>query len=446
MQAIPIPPLFDCSRYVVHDTSAETAYAGDGLMVSSRAETWSYVVACPLIEPSDKTDLGKVFGWLIRVDATLVSGSARLACVAADRSRVASETPLRPGRRPADLVVGELADAAWLILRRGPDSAAESTVVSLHGVESFALVETETTSLAPAAERLTAVPHWSRFYGSPEGDLTAMVRYVQFTRFREPRYTPWLEDLEVLIAPREQMSQAVYVSGEYEPCTSLVLQRLLRAGDTFVDVGANVGWFSMLASRWVGSQGHVLSVEPSQRECERLREHIAHNHLTNVRVLQIAAGREEGEAVLHVADERHSGLNTLKPTFMYKDVLESYTERVRVVTLDRLVECEDLSNVHVIKIDVEGTEYDALIGAQKIMERHKPAIILEVAGEAASAGHAGRQAIEGLLRSFGYVFAAIDADALAVSRVDDMTGAMENFVAAMPAVVSQLVARAHLDQ
>lgn len=446
MQAILVPPLFDCSQHVVHDPFAEIAWTADGLMVSSRARPWSYLIACQRIEPHGEKALGTVFAWLIRADATLLSGSATLACLAADETRVTAETTLSLGRHVSDLVVSELADASWLVLRRGPEPAAESTVVSLQGLESFALLETATAVLAPATARLTPVPRWSRFYGLPGGSLTTLLRYVQFTRLDEPRYMQWLEGLEVLITPREQMSQAVYVSGLYEPCTSVVLRRLLHAGDTFVDVGANVGWFSLLASRWVGPHGLVLSVEPSQRECSRLRGHVAHNHLTNVRVLQIAAGREEGEGVLHVADERHSGLNTLKPAFMYDDVRESYTERVRVVPLDALVEREGIPRVDVIKIDVEGAEYDVVMGARNIIERHRPLLILEVAGEATSAGHAERQALERFLRSFGYVFAAIDADALTVRRVDELTGPMENFVAATPAVVTELAASGQLDR
>ena len=438
MQAIPIPPLFDWSRYVVHDTSAEIVRAGRRVTISSRAEPWSYLLACPLLPSSVDAGARAVFAWLTQVDARLLSGGAMLACVADDGTHVISETSLSPECRVADLAVGDLANAAWLILRRAGEPATEPTIVSLRGVESFALFDDKATPDVAAALRLTAIPRWSRFYGAPDGGLATQLRYIQFTRLHEPRYVRWLEDLDVVIVPREQMSQAVYVSGLYEPCTSLVLQRLLRPGDTFLDVGANVGWFSMLAARWVGPHGRVISLEPSERECRRLREHVARNHLANVCVLRLAAGRDEGAAVLHVADERHSGLNTLKPTFMYRDVAEAHTEPVRVTTLDRVVEQESVSVVHVIKIDVEGAEYDVLLGARRVLERHKPVVILEVAGEAATAGHAERQALEDLLRSFGYAFAAIDADGLAIKRVDELTGEMENFVAAMPEVVNEL--------
>ena len=69
---------------------------------------------------------------------------------------------------------------------------------------------------------------------------------------------PWFEGLELFIRPDEDLSRAVYVSGTYEPASLLAMKRLLPAGGVFVDVGANVGLYSMLASRWVGSEGRVL--------------------------------------------------------------------------------------------------------------------------------------------------------------------------------------------
>jgi FkbM family methyltransferase len=376
---------------------------------------------------------------LTRVDAVLRGQT--LACVANDLTAVAAAVSLQPGGRFADLVVRDLGDAAWLVVRRGADAGTEATSVSVRGIECFALLEDSPTPLIrPATLRLAATPQWSRFYGAPGDGLATQIRYLQFAELTEPRYMPWLEDLEVLIAPREQISQAVYVSGLYEPSTSLMLRRLLHEGDTFIDVGANIGLFSMLASRWIGSSGLVLSLEPSRRECDRLREHIAHNRLDNVRVFQVAAGRHGSEALLHVADERHSGLNTLKSAFMYPDVTESHAERVRVVTLDDLVEQQRVSKTDVIKIDVEGSECEVLMGARRLLERDRPVVILEIAGEAASREHEGRVAVEMLLRSLGYAFAALDGDQATIRRVDELVGQMENFVAAMPAVLEQLVA------
>jgi FkbM family methyltransferase len=438
IDAVAIAPLFAVSQYVIDDRSAEIVVEAEGLTVSSNANAWSYIIGYR--RKSMPEHPSSVFAWAVRVHATLHSGSATFALVANDRTHVAAEGAVDRDRSYVDLAVEDLADAAWLIMRRGAGDSSDLTSVSLTGIESFALVEAATPpSTEPPTPVLRPVRGWARFYGSPDDGLASQIRYIQFRSLDRPRYMPWLEHLEVLIAPREQMSQAVYVSGLYEPCTAVVLRRLIREGDTFIDVGANVGWFSMLASRWIGTTGRIVSLEPSRRECDRLRHHVAHNDLTNVTVLQVAAGRDEGQAILHVADERYSGLNTLKPTFMYPDVLEAYVEQVPVVTVDNLIDREGIDRVHAIKIDVEGAEHDVLLGARRLLERHRPTLILEVAASAA-VPPAIRNATEQLLRSFDYAFAGIDGERAVVTRVDDFTGSMENFVAAVPAVIGELTA------
>jgi FkbM family methyltransferase len=234
------------------------------------------------------------------------------------------------------------------------------------------------------------------------------------------------------------MSRAVYVSGVYEPCTASVLRLVLHDGATFVDVGANNGLLSMLASRWVGPRGSVIAFEPSGRECRRLRHHLDHNSLGNVRVLEAAAGRGRGTAVLRVAEARHAGLNTLEEHFVYPEVNEAYSEEVPVLAIDDAVRELSLERVHVIKIDVEGGEHHVVAGASQTIARDRPTVLVEMSGAAAEPGHPGRAGIEGLLGSLGYTFIAIDGETGTLRRTAELTGPAENFVAAMPEVVASL--------
>jgi FkbM family methyltransferase len=248
----------------------------------------------------------------------------------------------------------------------------------------------------------------------------------------------WLEGLEVLLVPGEDISRAVYVSGLYEPCTASLLRRVLHDGATFLDVGANIGLLSMLASRWVGPRGSVFAFEPSGRECARLRHHLDRNSLGNVRVLEAAAGRERGTAVLRVAEARHAGLNTLEDQFMYPEVREAYSEEVPVLAIDDAVREHHLEKVHAIKIDVEGGEHDVVAGARETIARDRPTVILELSVAAAEPGHPGRTGIEELLGSLGYSFLAIDGDTGTLRPTTELTGPAENFVAAMPEIIATL--------
>jgi len=284
------------------------------------------------------------------------------------------------------------------------------------------------------------MPRWSRFYGDASDDLAERVRYLRFRTLDAPRLMTWVDGLEVLVVPGEQVSQAVYVSGLYEPCSATVLRRILREGDTFVDVGANIGLFSMLASKWIGPRGLVLAFEPSRRECERLRYHVNHNSLANVGVFQAAAGNHDGTAVLHVADARHAGLNTIEEQFVHAEVEEVYTEIVPVMRIDEFVIRHGVPQIHAMKIDVEGGEPAVVAGARRTITRDRPALLLEVTGDALAPRHAGRMSIETFLGSLGYAFIAIDGESGTLRPTTDLTGPSENFLAARSEVVAALTA------
>ena len=139
-------------------------------------------------------------------------------------------------------------------------------------------------------------------------NVSAAQRYAALDRETQ---VPWLENLELLIRPNDQLSRAVYVSGTYEPASLLAMKRLLPPGGVFLDLGANVGIYSMLASRWVGPAGRVFSFEPSEREFMCLRRHIDLNGLSNVMPLRGAVAGQDGTFELRVAGFPHAGLNTI---------------------------------------------------------------------------------------------------------------------------------------
>ena len=129
----------------------------------------------------------------------------------------------------------------------------------------------------------------------------------------------------------------------------------------FVDVGANMGLYTLFAARKVGEQGQVLAIEPSSRECERLLRNLQANSVSNVRLVRKAVSDSSAEAELLVAADVRSGHNTLG-AFSYDTPL-AIKEKVRTERLDAIVAEEGLARVDVIKMDVEGAEVRALEGA-----------------------------------------------------------------------------------
>src|SRR5262249_7628131 len=121
----------------------------------------------------------------------------------------------------------------------------------------------------------------------------------------------WHDDLRVQLYLSNDESKQVFVGGCLDPNEFALLDRVLKYGMTFVDVGANDGLYSLFAARRVGQSGQVGGFEPSRREFGRFMENIRLNGLTNVHARQVALGDTKGTASLSIAEDEHAGQNTL---------------------------------------------------------------------------------------------------------------------------------------
>ncbi|MBR0650844.1 FkbM family methyltransferase [Roseomonas terrae] len=163
--------------------------------------------------------------------------------------------------------------------------------------------------------------------------------------------------------------------GAWEPAETDFILTVLEPGDGFIDVGANIGWFSILAAQAVGPQGRVHAFEPRADLSRRLRQSVADNGFDErCRIEAIALGAEEGAIELAWApDERNPGHSFLVPGAMPEGAVS--LGRVPVRPLDALgIE----GPVRLIKIDVEGAEPLVLRGAQALIARDRPVLLVEV--------------------------------------------------------------------
>jgi FkbM family methyltransferase len=136
---------------------------------------------------------------------------------------------------------------------------------------------------------------------------------------------------------------------------------------TVYDIGANVGFFSLLASRLAGSGGIVYAFEPQPRNVRLLEFHRAANGITNLRILDAAVSARDGVAQFQSAKGPAMG-----------SLAESGEYAVTTVTVDSFA--SDHRPPDVMKIDVEGAEVEVLTGATKTLLRHRPVIILSTHG------------------------------------------------------------------
>lgn len=151
--------------------------------------------------------------------------------------------------------------------------------------------------------------------------------------------------------------------GTYEKTKQKRFACELKPNDVVYDLGAQAGFYSLLASRLVGANGAVYSFEPLPRNVRFLQQHIKLNGITNISVLELAVGQTDGMA--RFAD----GPNPLQGSLS-----ESGLRTVRVAQLDTLFSEGHLRPPKVLKIDIEGGGLAASLGAKKLLETYKPVV------------------------------------------------------------------------
>ena len=156
----------------------------------------------------------------------------------------------------------------------------------------------------------------------------------------------------------------IYWFGAWEPILTRWIALRLRPGDAFVDVGANIGYFTLLASKLVGPAGAVVAVEASPRIVTALQANVAANTADNVRVVQAIAGREHGRGTLFSGSEENVGRATAVP-----GTGGDAEGDIDVVPLAELLEPSLVERLRLVKIDVQGYEAEAIAGLAPLLER-----------------------------------------------------------------------------
>lgn len=172
-------------------------------------------------------------------------------------------------------------------------------------------------------------------------------------------------DLAFLVDPVSQFGNLLIRCGAYEPALASVLKRFLHPGNTFVDIGANEGYFTVLGSLLVGPTGRVLAVEPQSRLRLILQENCKLNGLSNVKLIRAAISDVAGTSEFHLSPDMNTGSSGLSRGTRYRVA----TERVCVTTLSQLLAQERVEHVDLLKMDIEGYEYEAILGSEELFSR-----------------------------------------------------------------------------
>jgi FkbM family methyltransferase len=195
------------------------------------------------------------------------------------------------------------------------------------------------------------------------------------------------------------------ICDRFEESELSFVSKYLRMGDVFVDIGANIGLYTVIAGHTVGPNGKIYSFEPCTQTFLRLEENVRLNKLQNVNCYQYAVSDLKGKQLLNISIDNWDAWNSLaKPTGI--GTAEFKTELVKTICFDDFArEHKILGKIVMMKIDVEGWEYKVLKGAFQVLTNNRPPILLVEFNKDAlvSAGVSGLE-LERYLMDIDYKF------------------------------------------
>jgi FkbM family methyltransferase len=220
------------------------------------------------------------------------------------------------------------------------------------------------------------------------------------TRFGD-RITGNTEDL---------IQRHLYYFGTWEPNISGWISATLRPGDCFVDIGANIGHYSLLASGLVGASGRVVAVEAAQWIHAILERHVALNRRSNIRTVQVAAAAARGVLKLYPGDPGNIGKTTTveRPQAgRDRDPVE-----VQALPLAEILTDEEIDKARIIKVDVEGAELQVLRGLAPLLGRMRAdlEIAMEISPSLMPDADAAREEIFAVMKANGFSAFVFDND------------------------------------
>lgn len=195
----------------------------------------------------------------------------------------------------------------------------------------------------------------------------------------------------------DHIQKNIFWYGEYEKEASCLWQCLLKTDSVVLDIGANIGYFTLLAAAKARS-GKVFSFEPVSFFRKQLKKNLALNGFRNIDVLPLAVSDRNEETDIYLAADDNLGMTSLTPP----ENFSGEKEKVKTIRLDAWLKAQHLSKIDFIKIDVEGAEKKVLDGMKEMLQIHQPVLFLEVVNTLLSGfGHSAKE-IYSTLSEYNY--------------------------------------------
>jgi len=214
--------------------------------------------------------------------------------------------------------------------------------------------------------------------------------------------------LTILLCRDDKLSEMIFM-GTFELNERRFIEKFLKPGDIFVDVGANLGLFSLIAARIINTDGQVYAFEPTATTFRVLVQNVQYNDLHNGFCYQLALSNKSEQRFLIISTDGYGAWNSLAtPTSGSK----FSKEEVQCITWDHFAEEHDLiGKVALMKIDVEGWEFYVLEGGTRILSREDaPDLLIEFTDVNAESAGLNCEAVYSKLCELGYQLYSFDMD------------------------------------
>jgi len=196
---------------------------------------------------------------------------------------------------------------------------------------------------------------------------------------------------------KDAVQYMLFIDDVYEPHETSLWLNYSKNSSTIIDIGANVGYYSLLAAS-VNKAARIISFEPISKTYNRFVENIEMNSYKNITAVRNAVSNKSETIRINLGNENNWGMSSINQ----HDYLSGSYEDIESVTLDEYVKNNCINGVDLIKIDIEGAEFYALLGMRNILEEMSPVIFVEVLEQHLSKQNISVEKVFSFLWDFGY--------------------------------------------
>jgi len=182
-------------------------------------------------------------------------------------------------------------------------------------------------------------------------------------------------DIKINLNLKDWIQKQIFYFGRYEVerKETQYIKSIVKEGDVFFDIGTNVGYYTLMVAKRIGNNGKVFSFEPVTSTFDKLKANVEKNNFKNVSLNKIGISDISQEIEINISDADNSGMSSLIhiPNSSKKEV-------IKTISLDEYLKEKELEKINLIKIDVEGVEFQAIKGMTETLIKYSPIVLVEI--------------------------------------------------------------------